>query len=245
MNTAKIVMHVVNRERCDVILNLFAERVREARETSNAHPHREVLALHVARGNVFFVRVADLRFLLATNALRKAVANFSRLARTAAVKLHQNRVINVYIEVGIDSAQIKPVAVRGQLDSVSQAATEIGNELAGSGPIAPSHLPRTNQLGIGIHRDPSPAITRAWIALAKLGRHIPFFGCNEAPNFVALNSLTFQIGKRLVHVVRTGRAKLNQKLRNGVLGDSGHANRGANRVAFHQSANHLYLLSLV
>jgi hypothetical protein len=44
MNPDEIVVHVVDRDGRDVVLDLFGERIRESRESANLHPHGEVLS---------------------------------------------------------------------------------------------------------------------------------------------------------------------------------------------------------
>ena len=58
VNPAEVVVHEVEGDRRDVVLQLLAEGVGQAREPPHAHPHGEVLPLHVARGDVLGVRVA-------------------------------------------------------------------------------------------------------------------------------------------------------------------------------------------
>src|SRR5258708_21036700 len=87
MNPAKVVVHVVQRNRCYVVLNLFAERVREARETAHRHTHREILALYVAGGNQFLIGIADALLFLATQAGRRTVATFRFVSGIVAVDL--------------------------------------------------------------------------------------------------------------------------------------------------------------
>lgn len=43
---------------CPAVLDLLAEGVRQTGESSHGHPHREVLSLHVGRGNVLRVGIA-------------------------------------------------------------------------------------------------------------------------------------------------------------------------------------------
>jgi hypothetical protein len=48
-----------------------------------------------------------------------------------------------------------------------------------------------------------------------------------------------------VQVFRALRSKFDEQLRNGVLGNPGHANRRTNRIALKQCANHLSLLGFI
>lgn len=53
MNPAKIVMHVMKRNRVLQILKFLAECIGQARKSTHRHSHGQILALNVARGNVF------------------------------------------------------------------------------------------------------------------------------------------------------------------------------------------------
>ena len=46
------VVHVVDRQRCDVIFDLLGECIGKSGEAADLHLHREILALHVAGGRV-------------------------------------------------------------------------------------------------------------------------------------------------------------------------------------------------
>ena len=48
MNPDKVVMHVVDRNRSNVVLDLFREGIRQPSESSDLYSHGQVLALHVA-----------------------------------------------------------------------------------------------------------------------------------------------------------------------------------------------------
>jgi hypothetical protein len=48
VNTAKVVVHEVNRNRIEVIFNFLAEPICKARKSAHSHPHREILALNEA-----------------------------------------------------------------------------------------------------------------------------------------------------------------------------------------------------
>jgi hypothetical protein len=89
MNSDEVVPHVVNGDGRHVLLDLPRERIGEPRKSEHLHSHRQVLALHKTGGDVFRVRVADLRFLLAAYALWWGVAFVSVVRRIVARQLHQ------------------------------------------------------------------------------------------------------------------------------------------------------------
>jgi hypothetical protein len=53
MDANEIVMHVKQRERVCLVLDLLTERVRQAREAAHVHPHVQILPFNVARADVF------------------------------------------------------------------------------------------------------------------------------------------------------------------------------------------------
>src|SRR5438045_1216320 len=68
MNTAKVVVHEVNRGGVFVVFKLLAECVREPGKAAVAHAQREVLPFNVACGNKAFVRSSTDATLARSNA---------------------------------------------------------------------------------------------------------------------------------------------------------------------------------
>jgi hypothetical protein len=60
MHTAKVVMHVVKGNSCNMICDLLRERIGKPSESAHPHPHREVLAFDVTGRNMLRVRITDL-----------------------------------------------------------------------------------------------------------------------------------------------------------------------------------------
>ena len=58
MDAHKIVVHEVDRQRVDMVLHLFAERIRYTRKPTDAHSHRKILALDVAGIDVLAIRLS-------------------------------------------------------------------------------------------------------------------------------------------------------------------------------------------
>ncbi len=62
---------------------------------------------------------------------------------------------------------------------------------------------------------------------------------NEAPNFVALQTLAFQVYENSVFVIRTGATQITEQFDDGIFRNAGHANCGADAVPLYQTGNHL------
>jgi len=242
MNPNEVVMHVMNCDGCDVVLNLFRERIRQASKSAHRHAHCEVLAFDVAGADVLRIGMSADALPLAANAFRRAIALLS-LARFS-VLFHEHCKIDFSAKGPIDRVQISSESIARKLDAIRQARRQIQHEIARRGRIAIADHPRTNQFSVGVHRYPRPNVT----SMAECGTHwsnVLLLRANERPNFVNLDAITRQVYKGLAHVVRTCRAELYKQLRNSVFGNSGHANPRTDRIAFHQCSNHLRLLRLV
>lgn len=59
MNPAKIIEGKVQRESGPVVFELLREAIRQPGETSNLHPHGEVLALDIRGANAARVGISD------------------------------------------------------------------------------------------------------------------------------------------------------------------------------------------
>lgn len=110
MNAAEVVVHEVERDGRDMVLNLLAECVGQPCETAHLHPHREVLPLDKAGGDVARFRIAGYRDALASDALGGAVLRLC--LRIRSVDVHQHCVVNLGAERFLCRIQVDPVAVR-------------------------------------------------------------------------------------------------------------------------------------
>src|SRR5690242_6578690 len=72
MHADEVVVHMKQGDHCDVVLNLLAEGIRQTGEAAHIHPHVEVLSLHIARGNVRVIRIANKVDALSAKTLRRA-----------------------------------------------------------------------------------------------------------------------------------------------------------------------------
>src|SRR5258708_22305963 len=96
MNPNEVVMHVENSQRCNVVLRLLAEGIRQASESAHTHPHREILTLDVTCTDVLRVRRSLLGVLLAGYALTRRVARV--IVHRRAIDLLNDAVVDVIPE---------------------------------------------------------------------------------------------------------------------------------------------------
>jgi hypothetical protein len=193
MNSAKIVVHVMERNRVLQILQFLRECVCEPGKSAHRHSQRQILPFNVARGNVIVIgSAADNRFASA-HADCRTVARFRRF-QSSAVYLLQHRVLDLRAKRIFNGCQISAVPIAGKLDSICKAVFQIMYEVIRAASVTLSDEPAGNEFRIRIKRDPCPNIPRAIRFMFR--RAIFFFRVNETPNFVALDSLRRKIAKR-------------------------------------------------
>jgi hypothetical protein len=172
MNPAEVVVHVMERDRVFQILQLFGETVRQPRESAHRHSHGEILALNVAGRNVVVVGcAADNRFPCA-HADCRTVPSLQRFLYCAVYFL-QHRKINLAAKCIFNRCQISAMAVRRELNAIRKAFFQIVHEMIRAARVAPSDEPARHEFGIGVERNPSPAIASA-LALWLAGQFLSF-----------------------------------------------------------------------
>jgi hypothetical protein len=97
------------------------------------------------------------------------------------------------------------------------------------------YKPAGNKFCIGVERNPCTRIAAALRSL--LDRAILSFRINETPNFIALDSLRFQIAKRLVLIFRASAAKIAEQFHDGCAMHASHSRYGTQRIALNESRN--------
>ncbi|SRR5258708_6900980 len=240
MNPRKVIVHVKQGDHRNMVLDLLSEGIRQASEAPHVHSHVEILSLDVAGRNVLLIGLADHFDSLGAKTLRRAIPLLS-LDRIVAIDLDQLRVINGGPKSIRDSRQIHLVAVRGQLDSVLEPASNVLKELGSTPGVPPSNEPTQHQLGIGVNRGERPDITGDSF-LGNLRRYVLLFGVAERPDFVDLNPLGGNVADNIALVLRTGRTHANQQAKDSALRYAGHADGRTNRASFDQRRNDRYLL---
>ena len=121
MHAGEVVVHVEQRNHGDVVVKLLTEGVRQASEPAHVHSHIEILPFHEASRDMRRFRIADHLHPLGAKTLRGAVALLA--FRIVAEYLDQLSEVDLFTKRVRDGFQIHLVAVRGQLDSIRQAAS--------------------------------------------------------------------------------------------------------------------------
>lgn len=156
MNPDEVVVHVVDRQRCSVILNLFRVGISQPGKPSIVHSDGEVLALNVAGADVLRVRPSLDRFLFAADALRRAVALLA--FGVVHVNLDEHSVVDIVAKGVLDGAQVRLRAVTGQLHAIGKASRKVFHKIAGGDRIALADHETGDQLGISVNGDPRPHV---------------------------------------------------------------------------------------
>ena len=120
MDSAEIVIGVVDRDHMAVVLEFLREGVRQAGEAPHAHAQIQVLSLYVTGRDVIAVRIATQDARARANASGRAVAGIGAV-RGCAVQLYQHRVIHVHSECTFDGFRVSAVTVRCDLNARGHA----------------------------------------------------------------------------------------------------------------------------
>jgi len=242
VNSRKIVVHVVQRNRVNVVFKLLAETIGQPRESTHAHSHREVLAFNVARRNVLGIRVSRYFANKRSKTLCGTVARI--VGRRRTVNFHQLRIVDFRTESAVNSRQIGLMAVRRKLDTILKPLRKIVHEVVSATGITQTHEERRNEFGISANRSPGPAIAVTEFALL-VHRDVLLFGVAERPNLIGLDSLAGQVPQVDVLVLGACLANLGDELQHCIESNVAHAGCCSQRIAFDQCRDDLCLFLAV
>lgn len=119
VDSPEVVVHEMQRNRVNMILDFLREAIPQASETTHAHAHRQILALYVARGDALHVRIALDHDALFADDLGRALAALA--FRCRAKDLNRLRIIDLRSERAFDGVDIDLKAIRSDLHAVGQA----------------------------------------------------------------------------------------------------------------------------
>ena len=235
VNSAEIVMHVMESNRVLQILKFLAESVSQSRESAHRHSHGQILSLDVAGRNMFAGGTSDNSGLASAYAYCGTVSDLG--VSSGAVYLLELCIVNVATKGFSDTPQISNVTIRCELHPVSQAAFEVTHEVVGVGGRAPTYHPTGNELCIRVNGNPSPYIASAFGLLFFAA--ILVLRVNKAPNLITLDALEREIAKSLVLVFGASAAKVTQQLHDRCAMEASHSGNRSQRVALDQGGNDL------
>ena len=109
--TSKVVKHVVQADRVDLILNLLAVRVRQSRESSHRYSHGQILAFNEAGGDMVTIAIIANRLSPCADATWRRVARF--MFTNAAIEVDQHRIVNFAAGRAFDRFSMRAMTVAG------------------------------------------------------------------------------------------------------------------------------------
>ena len=232
MHAAKVVVHVEQRNHRDVIVELLAEGIRQPSEAAHIHSHVEILALHKTGGDVRLIWVADDFDALGAKTLCGAVAFLS--LRIVAEDLHQLRVVDLISKRIRNGKQVHLMAVRGQLDSVRQPASNILKEVRRTPRIPPAYSPTDNKLRVRVNCGEGPNVSSVSGAIPHGLRNVLLLGRDKAPNLIDLDTLRRYVANSHVLVLLASLTDAHQQPKDSALRHASQPNGRANRAPFDQ-----------
>ena len=233
MDTAKVVVHMKQRERVNMVVELLREGIGQSGEPTHIHSHVQILPLNVACAYVLRIGVANNGLLLATDASSRAVSPLT--FRVVSVDFNQLGVINAIAERICDSGQVHLVPVSGQLDAISKPGLHVLQERRSGSRIAVSGQPADDKLTLRFNRREGPNVASITAILKHLRLDVLLLGIAKAPNLIDLNALARQVAKNAILILGARRANLGEKTKDRPFRYARHAGRGANGATFDQS----------
>jgi hypothetical protein len=239
MDAPEVVPHVEQRNGVRVILDLLREAVRQAGESPDLHPHREILPLYEAGRDVVRIGAPDHLNALSCRALRGAVPLLP--LGMVAVDLDELRVVDSARERVNHGPQIHLVAVGGQLDSIRETTGNVFKELGSAPRIPPSNKPTDGQPRVSFDGDKGPDIS-ADLALGPLLRHVLLLAAHERRDLIDLNRLGWDVAERPRLILGARPRHFRQEPEDGAFRHASRARSGANRAHLDQGRHYLDLL---
>jgi len=229
-------MHEVQRDGVLVVVELLRERIGQAREAAHRHTHGQVLSFNVAGRGVGLVWLTGDYVDFRTDDLRRAIAALSLGCIT--INLDKHCIVDVRAERAFNRFEVGAMAVSRELDAVSKAIAQIGDELSGGESITATYGIGGDQLGICADGGPGPNIAHVAIGFA-IFRDVLLLGPDKGPDFVALDALAGQIADGLAVVDGAGRANVYKELGHRVDRAISNAGDSAEAHAFNEEAEDL------
>ena len=125
MNPHEVVIHEVERQGVLQVLHLLRERIGQAREPPHAHPHIQILSLHIRCAHMLGVRIALNPCSIRSVASAWAVSGFPFRPWVRSINLDQLGIIDVGPERILNGFQMRLVPVRGQLNAIRQTVARM------------------------------------------------------------------------------------------------------------------------
>src|ERR1700704_1161167 len=235
MRTTEVVVHVMEGHGSYKVLYLLGEGVCQSRKPPHAHPHGEVLALHIGRTDVLGIGVTRDAVLLGSDALGRAVPVLP-IRGTAAVDLLEHGVVHVTTKPRLYRFQVHLVPVTGELNTTRQAGREVHTKLRGRRCVAEPYQEGRHELRLGVNRGKRPYVPIAEGA-ALFDRDVLLLRVDKRPYLVYLDALAGQLPQVLILVGGTDRPQLYQELQDSVLGYTRHPDRAVDGVALYQGGD--------
>ena len=228
---AKIVVRKMQGARQPVGFDFFGECICQPGESAHLHTHGELLPLDMAGGEKRRIWMTSDNSDGFADKFTRAVAALS--ARVSVDFNDLRKVDRGKRESGFYGHQVSAVAVRRELNAMSQARRQFAHQpIRGLGASIPD-MPDRNQLGLGVNSNPRPDATPSVRPLFV--RAIPLFRSAKTPYLITLDALAGEIDHDAPHKSLAGRSEIVSQPRNALAGEAGDAARCALAISLDQA----------
>src|SRR5882672_8494624 len=184
MDSAKIVVHEINRNSGNMIVDFFRESIGEASETAHPHPHGKILWFYIIVDYMVRIRVTADDLHIGADAPCGRISRFWFLG--SAVYFLQLRVVNIHAESTFNRVDINAMAISCDLNATTDATSAILHKIVSPSRIASTYEIANAEFCISINRCPRPSVAPAFGFL--FGAGVFRLGSDKAPNFISLKA---------------------------------------------------------
>jgi hypothetical protein len=224
-------------QRCPMVRPFFTKGVRQSRQTSDLHPHSEILSLNVGCANLRRVRISKDGFWDGLHNFTRTVPLFAFTRR--CIDLDQHSVIDAIQQRVIDGVDVGLEAVRGDLESLRRSRGPQAfdkNIRCGFVPATQSEV--QNQFRFSLDSNESVRITDG-VVVGFLRALVGFFLPDESPQLVTLHVRYGNVADQATHDGFAFFAGHNEQLENRSVVHSSNALDAGNGAALDQQFEHI------
>src|SRR5579864_2956495 len=140
MHSAKVVIHVVQRDHVTMVVDFLAESICEPSKPPHAHTHGEVLPFNIRRADMRGVRVAADYFQVTTDTTGRRISALFGFGGSA-VNFLQLRVVDISAKSIFNGFKISLMSVCCDLDAVADSVSAVLHEI-----VCPAAIPSTYKI---------------------------------------------------------------------------------------------------
>src|SRR6185312_14307073 len=234
MNAAKVVVRKVQSDSGFEVFELLGKPIRKSRQSPHIHPHREVLALHIAGGDVLRGGLPDSDFGYNLLDRTRGVPPFGAVLPIVPKELYKLSEVHIQPKALGDGAGIMNQSIRRQLHRAGKPFVQVPQERGSCLLRSLPNVERGDKFRLRINGNKNPLIANfIGVSLADVAG----FLLNEAPDFINFQIPGPQIAHHGTHQFLAAIASVNKQAKNCISIQPGKTLSRSNGTSFQEALN--------